>query len=338
MKLPALLVSDTHFVDEPACAYRWGLWPWLRQTIKEEKVKTVCHLGDLVDRKDNHPASLVNRLADEIRKTRAETAAEMVFMPGNHDWLKDGEEFFRWLRHLDGVHYPTAPWEHPDAKGPSAYFLPYSKDPVRAWAGLDFSHYDYLFMHQTVEGSVTSNGEKLPGEMLPALNAGKVYSGDIHVPQVVKTPAGAVEYVGSPYHVHFGDNFSPRCVLIEAGGRAINLKVPGMPKRVTVRAHSLAQLKSFYWQDGDQGKVRLMLPPEERADWARLRREAAVILRSRGVHVHGIELVATGGDGKRITHARAARMSGMSPGEAIERYVRDEELGGDALDVALDLV
>lgn len=339
MKLPALLVSDTHFVAEASCEYRWGLWPWLRQTVKEEKVRTICHLGDLVDRKDNHPAALVNRLADEIKKTRAETGAEQIYMAGNHDWLKEGEEFFRWLRHLDGVQYIADPWEHPDVKGKLAFFLPYSKDPVKEWKDIhSFEEYDFLFLHQTVGGSVSSNGEKMPGEALPRLNARQVYSGDIHVPQVVEGPFGRVEYVGSPYHVHFGDNFKPRCILLEAGGRAVDLPVPGMPKRVSVRCDSMNRLRSFYWQEGDQAKVRLELTPELRHEWATMRREVTAFLRSRGVHVHGVELVPVGGDGRRITHSRAERMTSMSPADAIERFVVDEELGGDALQIGLDFL
>lgn len=342
MRLPALLVSDTHFVDEPACAYRWDLWPWLRKTVKEEKVKTLVHCGDLVDRKDNHPASLVNRLADEVKKTRDETAAEQVYMSGNHDWLKEEEEFFRFLRHLDGVHYASRPWEHPDVKGPLAMFLPYAKSPGTAWKDLhSLEEYDYVFMHQTVIGSRASTGEELSGDALPVellATARKIYSGDIHVPQVVEGPFGSVEYVGSPYHVHFGDDFAPRVVLLEAGGRAIDLRVPGMPRRVTATVDSLEQLQRWPLRAGDQAKVRLELEPDERHEWARRRREIADHLRAAGVHAYGIELRAVGGSGARVSNSRAARMAGASPEEAVARFVRDEELGGDALDVGLDLL
>lgn len=289
-----------------------------------------------MDRKDNHPAILVNRLTDEVKRTRDETGCELNILAGNHDWLKEGEEFFRFLRHIEGVNYIVEPWEHPDTKGPLTLFLPYSKRPMHAWKDLHSLHlYDYVFMHQTVRGSITSTGQELEGDNLPDMSAaGKVYSGDIHVPQKI----GVVEYVGSPYHVHFGDNFKPRVVLLENNRNAVDLHVPGTPKRVSVRASSMAQLKSFYWQAGDQGKVRLELRPEDLHLWNAKRREVVEFLSSRGVHVHAIELIAVGGDGKRITHNRAHRLSGMTPEQAVLKYVEDEELNGDALEEGLRLL
>lgn len=341
MKLPALLVSDTHYVDETACEYRWGLWPFLRDTVKARKVRTITHLGDLVDRKDNHPASLVNRLTDEVKKTRDLTGVTQVFQRGNHDFLKDEEEFFRFLRHMDGVRYVTGPEEDPDVRGASVLYLPYAREPATAWKGYnDLSDYDYVFLHQTVMGARTSNGESMAGEGIPVellRTARKIYSGDIHVPQVVRGAFGSVEYVGSPYHVHFGDDFTPRCVLLTAGG-AEDILVPGMPRRVTVRASSILQLRSRLLEQGDQVKLRLELNPEERHEWSRLRREGTDWLRSRGVHVHGVELVKVGDNDRRTSNARAARISGASPEDALLRYVRDEGLGGDQYDVAMDLL
>jgi DNA repair exonuclease SbcCD nuclease subunit len=341
VKLPALLTADLHLVADPACAYRWELWPWLRQTIKDERVKTLCILGDMVDRKDNHPAVLVNRVCDELQRLVKDTGVEVVAMPGNHDWLKDGEEFWAFLRHMPNIHYPIEPWEHPDTKGPLCMFLPFTRDPMEAWKNLQsLEHYEYVFMHQTVDGAIASNGQHMPGEPLPDIFAGvrKVYSGDIHVPQIVRTRAVDVEYVGSPYHVHFGDDFKARVVLLEQNGNAVDLHVPNMPKRIIVKASSILQLRSLILEPGDQVKVRLNLRAEDRYQWAALRRESMAWLRNRNVNVSGIELTSVDGDGQRITHNRARRLAGMSPDDAIARYVEDEDLGGDALQVGMELL
>jgi hypothetical protein len=340
MRLPALLMADLHFVAEPACEYRWGLWPWLRQTAKDERVKTICILGDIVDRKDNHPSVLVNRLCDELKKTRDETGAELIILAGNHDWLKEGEEFFRFLRHMDGIHYVVEPWEHPDVKGPLAMFLPFSKNPMDDWKDLtSLEQYEFVFMHQTIKGSLASNGERMQsGDTLPPIfdGVGKVWSGDIHVPQII----GGIEYVGSPYHVHFGDNFKPRVVLLENNGKPVDLHIAGMPKRITLSG----SLKQVGLQVGklvqakDQVKLRLELLPEDRHQWSRMRRDALDMVRWIGAEPHGIELVAIGGDGKRITHNRARRLAGLDPNESLTRYVEDEELGGDALQAGLELL
>lgn len=340
MRLPALLTADLHMVADPACEYRWKLWPWLRKTAKEERAKTICILGDMVDRKDNHPSILVNRLCDELKKTRDETGAEIIVTAGNHDWLKDGEEFFRFLRHFDGITYVTEPWEHPDVKGSLAMFLPFTKDPAKDWKTLTaLDQFEYVFMHQTIKGSLASNGQRMQdGDTLPDIfdGVGKIYSGDIHVPQII----GGIEYVGSPYHVHFGDNFLPRVVLLENNGRPIDLHVPDMPRRVTLQARSLKELASATkgLETADQVKIRLELTPEQRHEWSRLRRDALDLVRWVGLQPHGIELVAVGGDGRRITHDRAARLSLLNPQDAVMRYVEDEELGGDALEVGMRLL
>lgn len=344
MRLPALLTSDLHFVADPACEYRFALFPWLHRICKEERIKTLCILGDLVDRKDNHPAVLVNRIADAFEWLHADTGVEIVIMTGNHDWLKEGEEFFKFLRHIDGVSYVTEPWEHPDTQGPLAMFLPFSKHPMEAWKNLtSLEMYEYVFMHQTVAGSVASNGQHMPGEELPDIFDGvnQIYSGDIHVPQVVQTPERIrVEYVGSPYHVHFGDNFTPRVVLLENNGNPVDLHVPDMPRRITVRARTLKELGAALkpTRSGDQVKIRLELTPEDRHAWSQLRRDALDMARWIGLQPHGIELVAIGGDGRRITHDRAQRLTRIDPEEALSRYVEDEELGGDALQIGMELL
>jgi hypothetical protein len=228
-------------------------------------------------------------------------------------------------------------------KGPLALFLPFTRDPARDWADLSMlDSFDYVFMHQTVNGSIASTGEHLSGEELPDIFDGvaHIYSGDIHVPQRVKIPGNVVDYVGSPYHVHFGDNFKPRVVLLETPGRAVDLHIPNMPRRVTIAARSIREYADHIkaLREGDQLKVRLELQPEERYEWARLRREATDLAKWIGLQPYGIELVAVGGDGRRVTHDRAKRLAHLSPEEALQRYVEDEDLGGDALQAGMELL
>lgn len=260
----------------------------------------------------------------------------IIILTGNHDWLKGGEEYFRFLNQLPNVTFVTEPWEDDDAKGELAFFLPYSKNPVRDWAGLDFSHYRYLFMHQTVKGSVSSNGMEMEGEELPRLNAGKVYSGDIHVPQVVKTAWGEVEYVGSPYHVHMGDDFKPRAVLLEKGGRAIDLHFKSI-RRVSVRVGSVDDLiaKAMFWRKGDHVKVTIQLSEAEKHGWSRIRREAAEVLKNAGVVVHGLELEVEKSERRIKNEVVRAK---HAPAEAVLRFVQDESLTADAYDIAMEVI
>lgn len=340
MKLPAMLVADLHLTSNVRDEYRWGLWPWLRNTAVDERVKTINVLGDLSDSKDFHPSSLVNRIASEIRQTAEVACVERVNMiPGNHEWLKEGEEFWRFLNYVHAkVRYMVRPTEDDVVAGASAYFLPFTKTPKKDWQGMNFEDVSYVFMHQTLKGSVSSNGQEMEGEDLPSdvlATARKVYSGDIHVPQKL----GVVEYVGSPYHVHFGDSFRPRVVLLEENGNAVDLRFNTL-SRVTLDVLSLRDLdkKLDLLTSGDQVKVRMHLPESEKHEWKAMRRRALAMLADVSVEVHGMELLVEKSQQRLAASADREVHARLSPEDQVLRFVTTEELGPDALDTALEVI
>lgn len=286
-------------------------------------------LGDLTDAKDNHPAELVNRIISALTSLKV---ANIRMIAGNHDWLKKDQEFFKFLNSFPNIKFMTRPTEDDDVAGPLAFYLPYSKNPVKDWANMDFSHYDYLFMHQTIAGSIASNGQKMDGEDLPKLDAVKIFSGDIHVPQVIR----GIEYVGSPYHVHFGDDFNPRCILIERDRRQYDLHFKTI-KRVVLKVKNLRELERKSLTAGDQIKLRIELPEAEKHGWAKMRREALQILEEKQVHVHGIELNVIKST-RRVLVTEGSSRTSFSPSESVLRFVEAEELGADALDAALEIL
>lgn len=338
MKLPAIITSDTHFTASPVDEYRWSLWPWLAGEIEAEKAESLMILGDLTDAKDYHPAELVNRITGEFRKLLDQFPKLVItVLAGNHDWLKQGGVFFKFLEHLGSrIRFVTKPFEDTLDNDAAAFFLPYSKNPVRDWGNLDFSHYDYLFMHQTVTGSIASNGQAMDGEKLPPLNASKVYSGDIHVPQTV----GVVEYIGSPYHVHHGDDFKPRVVLLDRKRKAHDLRFETI-RRLSIRVASLEQLKAQRIQPGDHVKCTLQLARSDFHDWKRIRREAAALFKERAAVVHGLALEADRGSDQRAggtTDQAHPGRAATSPVDSVTRFVVTNELGGDLLDAGLEIV
>lgn len=333
MRLPALLVADPHFTANVKDEYRWGLFAWMRAQIKERGVKSVAFLGDLTDAKDFHPSALVNRLAAEMRELSSPGHLRTYMIPGNHEWLKQGEEFWRFLQYMnDRIAYFTRPSDDPwPGHGPTVHFLPFTKNPAKDWSGLDFSHYDFLFMHQTLKGARASNGDLMEGEDLPDLSAAaKVYSGDIHVPQII----GPVEYVGSPYHVHFGDSFEPRCVLLHEKG-ALDLHFPTI-SRVTLTVHSRRELERKEIYKGDQVKLRVELEEADKFAWKSLRRDCISILHGKGAEVHGVELVVR--KQRRRLEEGPARRAGSRPEDEVLRYVQAEELGAEAFDAGLEVI
>lgn len=329
MQYPALIVTDLHLTDDPSTEYRWGLFPWLNEQIKEHRVRSLLVLGDVTDAKDAHRSALVNRVVSSFSSLRID---DITILAGNHDWLKQGEEFFRFLNLLPNIKFITQPYEDFTKGGPLAYFLPYSKNPYKDWSGMDFSHYDLLFMHQTIKGAVASNGQEMDGEELPDFSGPRVYSGDIHVPQTI----GGLTYVGSPYHVHFGDNFKPRAILLDRNGVEHDLHFETI-KRVVIKATSLQELRRKRLRAGDQVKLRVELSEAEKHQWHRIRREAVEYLEACQVSVHGVELIVAKAN-KRVEVGGRQGRALLSPQELITRFVDREELGANILDAALDIM
>lgn len=335
MQLPALITSDVHFTARPADEYRWGLWPWLRKQCEKERAQSLLILGDLTDSKDYHCAELVNRIVKEVKATLVCVPAIYILM-GNHDFLRRGHPFFGFLSALEGVHFIDKPLDT-TGHGEAALFLPYTKTPLKDWAGFDFSHYRWVFIHQTVNGSIASNGQKMDGDLFPDMSAaGKIYSGDIHLAQTVS----GVEYVGSPYHVHFGDAFKPRSLLLDSFGRAVDLHFR-TTSRITLDAGAmdLGRLSDLHrLRTGDQVKIRIHLGADELHEWHAIKRLAADEMKKAGVDLFGIELIPPK-TRRRFEDSDSPRLAVSSrPQDILYNFVEREGLGPDALDVGLDLL
>lgn len=331
MRYPCLITTDIHLTDHPSTEYRWKLFPWINKMIEEHGVKSVAILGDITDAKDNHSASLVNRVVSSIKSIQC---PDITILAGNHDWLRKGEEFFRFLNHLEGVRFITKPTEiEVDQFKELILALPYSKTPGAEWSGWDMSHYDYVFLHQTIRGAIASNGQRMDGEGVPEMNPRiRCYSGDIHVPQTI----GNLTYIGSPYHVHFGDNFEPRVLMLKRHGEERWLRMPS-PRRIVLKVGSLQELRRADLDEGDQIKLRMELSEADKHAWSRLKREAVAILEDRGVIVHGAELLVQKSNRRVILGAEDARAS-YSPEELVYRFAEAEELGGDAYEAAMEVI
>lgn len=289
--------------------------------------------GDLTDAKDYHSATLVNRLTREIHAI-SQRCEQVLILQGNHDYLKAGHAFFEFLSVLPNVTFIVKPLELTIDDGPATILMPHSKNPAADWRGMDFSHFDLMFIHQTIKGAKSSNGTAMEGEDLPKLNAGKIWSGDIHVPQVI----GPVEYIGSPYHVHFGDSFTPRCVELDRKGKAHDLHFPSIRRRA-VRIQALADLKRLDLREGDQAKLVISLTQAEKHEWSRLQREASAWFRDHGIVCQGIRLELERPrrhliyDGEHPPVPEASDEAG-----AVLRFVEAEDLGPEALDAGLEIL
>lgn len=335
MLLPALLTSDLHLTSNPRDEYRWKLFDWLADQCVHEQVKTLCILGDLTDAKDYHSAQLTNRIVEQM--VRLGKLTKVLVMMGNHDYLQAGHAYFEFLSNIPGVTFIAKPYEDED-DGPFALFLPHTKD-FSSWPGLNLEHVQYLFLHQTFSGAVASNGQRMDGEALLGRNfeGPKIYAGDIHVPQQL----GMVEYVGSPYHVHFGDKFTPRCVLLDRRGRQEDLFFDSV-RRVSLKVTSAVDFKR-QCRDLDQGdhlKLTLQLTQADKHEWKKLRRELVGLAAEMGLVLHGVKLDA-GRPTRRLLDGTLTNPPGRirhSPVDRLVRFVEAEGLPPDVLDVGLELL
>lgn len=332
MKLPAILCSDLHLTAHPDDEYRWALWPWLRQQCQRWQVESLAMLGDLTDAKDYHSSTLVNRVVREVKAASEAVLGRTYILKGNHDYLKTNEPFFGFLSALPRVHFINTPYDS-SPEGEPTLWLPHTRTPAKDWAGFDLSHYRYVMLHQTLKGAVASNGQTMEGEELPDLSAaGKCWSGDIHVPQKL----GPLEYVGSPYHVHFGDNFRPRCVLLHSNGDIQDLRFTAL-RRLTVNAGSLAELQALRLRQGDQIKLRLHMDRAALPNWQATRKQAREVLLAAGVGIHGIELVLPKVR-RRVRQSEVRAAATSTPEEAMLAYVEREGLPASTYETGLELL
>lgn len=265
----ALFTSDLHLTNQPRDEYRWQLFPWLKVKARKHKVDFVGILGDLTDRKDCHPATLVNRVVEELKSLSEVCPVEIVM--GNHDYDVDGDcPFFRFLNDIPGLRF----YYQPVRRG-RVLFFPHTRNFIEDWDKKLLRGVDLVLIHQTLSGAVAENGFRLdgidPGEFVALSQVfGKrgpeVFSGDVHVPQRV----GPVVYVGAPYHVHFGDRFKSRVVLWQSGHKRSN-KIRNLrfhaPRRLKLDVSNLDQLNSLVWP-GDQVNVTVHAHPR---DWQKMR-------------------------------------------------------------------
>ena len=291
-----LVTSDLHFTDKPRDEHRFGLFDWLcAEAKKEGTVDGFIILGDVTDAKDGHKSVLVNRIVNGFLKLSK--IAPVYILMGNHDAIDYQLPFFQFSTSFDEIYFFSSPYEltldfyHYDKDEMckrEVLFLPATKNVEEEWDPETFDEFDFIFTHQTFDGSICENGTRLPG-ISPKIFSGtdaRVYSGDIHVPQKI----GKITYVGSPYHIHFGDSFKPRVLLISADSeKSLHFKTVSKPVLNIKSPEDL--YKKGGLKEGDQVQIRITLPRSEFALWNDYRQRIQEITDDLGLQNFGIRLI-----------------------------------------------
>ncbi len=328
---PFLLTTDLHFTDHAHDAYRFEVFKWLEALRVKHKARTLLILGDLTDSKDNHPARLVNVIVNWLYVFAKDM--QVIALRGNHDYLNKEDPFFEFLGCMPNVRFINEPTRMGDW-----VLIPHSREiPL---PGLDLVSKDtrFCFMHQTVTGAIASNGQAMQGELrasLPHAKTCKYYSGDIHVPQV----CGDVEYVGSPYPVHYGDSFNARVLaILDEGGRGKEYNWTGL-RRFSETITSLKGLDALELREGDQIKLKLALTRAGMPEWQEIKRRVVKRCEDLKVQLTSIELLSP-----RVREQLVDREGGTSkhadatPLAVFERYCANRGVDGQTADVGEDLL
>lgn len=314
--MTSLWSSDLHLNEVSRDQYRWEILTWLEKRALELGVDFIGLGGDTCDAKDRHPASLVNRLTDFFGKS----SAHWVILVGNHDYIDPNTPFFRYLDHFENVqliYEPTVLHLPVADKKTSTLLLPASRDWETLWPPNFENQYDHIFMHGTFAGTTSETGFVLPGipvEFFGQANFNQLYSGDIHTPGVI---ADFMEYIGSPYRVHFGDVYQPR-VLHIGKSKTVDL-FPEMKSRHVALVRGPEDLENFEEvRPNDQVKIRVRLKRAELPEWRKIRAMVLAEAEHLEWEVCGIELLEV-----TTTRHRPGETLSDNTRKSPEGYLRD---------------
>jgi DNA repair exonuclease SbcCD nuclease subunit len=301
------VTADTHWNDNPRDESRWALLDWLANDVIADEL---IILGDLTVAKNNHPARMVNRLVDNFLRLSL-GYKKIYILKGNHDYVDPNCPFFGFLADTkDNITFITEPIDLNLTIG-DWLFMP---------AGTDWQEHQFklfkknIFAHATFDGAISETGYQLTGvnPNIVRETQATVISGDVHKPQTLSR--GAIEYVGAPYHIHFGDDYEPRILLLQNDGTRSDLYFPA-PKKHHKTITTLADLDRINVQKGDQVKLTVQMRRADLPDWKNWRDLIKAQAEREGWQLFGPELKL-----QADTLAKASASSRVSNESLIDDY------------------
>jgi Calcineurin-like phosphoesterase len=319
-----LVVGDLHLTDNPRDAYRFDIFPWLAKQQQRLKPVAIFLAGDVTDAKNKHSATLVNKVIDGLRSL----APPVYVCMGNHDYRDPDNPFFKFINHIEGlsfIHSPTIVG--------GVGVLPHYRSEERFKDGLrSLRRAKALLVHQTFEGAIAETGAHLSGFSAAPIESLKpplgVYAGDVHMPQ----RSGIITYVGCPYHVRFGDDYTPRVLYVGEGGRRTNLFFDAPFKWNLHIRHVDDVLYNNRLCEGDQVKLTVQLDAEEALEWKRIKSEILAACAQLKVNVYGCRLEVL-----RQAQTTKSFQSCSTPEDRLRTFGKHEGIAQKVLEVGLQL-
>lgn len=340
-----LFTADWHLTDRPRDEYRFGIFDLIVGMYETHNLDMVFMLGDITDAKDKHSSRLVNRIVEGLNRL----PCPIYILKGNHDYTSEDNPFFGFLGNLENVYFVNEPrmvvFRAERISGPNEgpfniLMLPHTRDDgawqgyVDKWAGKA----DIAFIHQCVEGVIAENGARLSGlSTLPlrALKAGRMYAGDIHRPQTVDV----VTYVGSPYNIRFGDDFTPHVLIYDTETDKVETIKTDFPRKYIFRVRSIEEVvdKIADTEEGDHVQFVIELPREERVEWPTYKTRVTKLCLDAGLNLGGVKLHVKK-QSKRVRLEDAPAVVKRTNKEVMADFCKVEKVPTEFRDVGLQIL
>lgn len=313
------LIGDLHLTDRSQDDYRFGVFDWIKRRQEKHPVAATFLAGDITDAKDRHSATLVNKIVAGLLKLKPPVYIDM----GNHDYRDSKNPFFKFLGHINGIHFVTEPWVV--SEGKRMAIIPHyrTQDEFNdAVHNCQASAPDSFLVHQTFEGAIAESGVRLSGLSASLIESCKpplgVYAGDVHRPQT----QGQVTYIGCPYQVRFGDDFEPRMIWVSKDGTEAYPWFQAPRKwSLTIRdAVDLSKRNDLL--EGDQIKLLVEVTREETVEWKAIRQRILDTCREMKLDVYGVKLEVKTNERTNRIHAD----SDQSNPDTLEQFCKAENI------------
>lgn len=282
-----LLCGDLHLTDHAKDSYRFDIFDWIKKQQDKEPVAATFLAGDITDSKDRHSATLVNQIVNGLLKLKP----PVYICMGNHDYRDNKNPFFKFLSHIEGLHFVTEPIIA--YQGKRIAVIPHYRtqdefdDAVHTCQARSPSSF---LIHQTFEGAIAESGVRLSGLSASLIESCKpelrVYAGDVHKPQT----QGLVTYIGCPYQVRFGDNFEPRCIYVSKTGVESYPWFEAPRKWALIVRDADNILKNKHLLEGDQVKLTVEVTREEAVEWKAIKKRILDACKEMKLDVYGAKM------------------------------------------------
>jgi len=239
---------------------------FLAQDLKQKKIDTIFILGDLLHYRDEIAVNTIHSLSVLLQYWKD---FQIVIFPGNHDcYFKDNSEIHS-LSILKG--YPNIvvldTLTTVDLYGKTCTFCPWGTTPY------DIPLSDFIFGHFEISSFKLNEYKTCEEGISPRSLLSKsrnIFSGHFHTRQVRGYDQGTITYVGSPYHMDFGDHG-------ERGYHILNIdteEIEFIENKLSPK-HIVVKTSENNWRDPELENhfVKLIIDTEDAEDPEKLIKE-----------------------------------------------------------------